>query len=296
MKKSLNIFLLVCLSLLAHAKKQVNNLRVELTKSYTVGEAALLEMNIDFANVTIETAAVNEIKFVMTASGLKDDEKCIQEVQEQFEMATRATANGASITLDGVFEKCKVRQSCNVKVTVQIIIPTKTRVYGTSSFGNVTMKTLVDEARLRCDYGNVVCEGLWSYSNDIVVEFGNLEVWGSNGGKFNVQYGNFALGKLQGSAKISAEFGNIQLSQVTKECPYLDIRAGYGNVELSLDTECSFGLDVKSYYGRVDLDDAIKIARSEKDYTEEIRKGTIGSGSGTLKVEAEFGNVEIDVR
>jgi hypothetical protein len=296
MKKCLNVLILMCMVNALWAKKGDESLIVEVIKKYPANDQSILDMDVSFANLSVNTAQVNEITVVMSASGLIEGDKCKEEVVDHFNQATKAISNGVSVRINGVFERCKTRQSCNVKVYVSITIPLKAAVSGFTNFTNVTMGSFTGPVKLNTDYGNISADGFWAYDNDVKVEFGNIEVKGTNGGKFEVDYGNVELIKLQGSAIVDVEFGNVELDEVLKQCTHLNVRVDYGNVDVVLDGAADYAFDIKSAYGNIDLDDRFKVSFSEKDYTEVLKKGTIGGGSGKLFVDVEFGNVELDVR
>ena len=296
MKKFLSTMFLVCATGLIWANKDDESLIVEVTKKYPANDQSVLELDVSFANLSVTTAQVNEITVVMSASGLIEGDKCKQEVVDHFNQATKSISNGVSVRINGVFERCKTRQSCNVKVYVSVVVPLKASLSGSTSFTNVTLGSLQGSAKLDVDYGNITVDGLWAYDNDLKVEFGNIDAKGTNGGKFEVDYGNVELDKLQGSAMIDVEFGNVELGEVIKQCTHLNIKVDYGNVDVTLENAADYSFDVKSAYGNIDLDERFKTSLSEKDYTEVLKKGTIGGGAGKLFVDVEFGNIDLEVR
>jgi hypothetical protein len=141
-----------------------------------------------------------------------------------------------------------------------------------------------------------VADGLWAYDNELKVEFGNVEIKGTNGGRFDVEYGNIEIGNVQGSAIVDVEFGNIELQKVMAQCTHLNVKAAYGNVDLTLDAAASYTFETHSAYGNISLDSPLKVSMSDKDYTEVTKKGTIGNGSGKLFINVEFGNIDLNVQ
>jgi hypothetical protein len=295
MKKFLSVICCICVLNVMHAKKDVDEIIVEVTKSYAATDQSVLDLDVSFAQVNVTAAAVNEIKVVMTASNIKaDNSRCKSAVVEHFNKATNASGNTVSVNVDGVFDQCKERNSCNISVWVEITIPLKASITGDASFTNVNLGAMQGAAKLHVDYGNIDSKGLWAYDNDLKVEFGNLKISGTNGGNFEAEYGNVEIGQIQGSAIVDVEFGNVEVKHVMTQCTHLNVKVAYGNVDLNLDPSAGYAFEVKSAYGNIDLDGDFKVNFSEKDYAEVFKKGTVGNGSGKLYVKAEFGNIDID--
>lgn len=297
MKKFLSILWCVCLCAMAQAKNIDDETKVEVIKSFAANDQSVLELDLSFVQFTLITAQVNEIKVVMSATNLKDDDgKCKSEVLEHFNQAAKSNGNGVSVKVNGVFDRCKERNSCNVRVNVEITIPLKAAINGEASFTNVKLGAMQGRAKLHVDYGNISSDGMWAYDNDIKVEFGNIDLSGTNGGKFDLEYGNVEIDRIQGSAIVDVEFGNIELKEVLAQCTHLNVKAAYGNVDVYLDKAAGYTFDVKSAYGNIDLDGGFKVNFSDKDYTQVQKRGTVGNGSGKLFVDVEFGNIDLTVR
>jgi hypothetical protein len=162
MKKFLSLISMLCIGLAVSAKDVETEVNLEVIKKYPASDQSMLNLDISFAELSIKYEQVSEITIIMKVTSVPEGSECKQEIFDHFSSATRANGNNVSVKINGVFDSCKERRSCNVKVTVDITMPMKATLDGSTSFSNVQMLSGQGKVKLHSDYGNIQAEGMWA--------------------------------------------------------------------------------------------------------------------------------------
>jgi Putative adhesin len=268
----------------------------EVRKTATVNADFLFNLDINFADVNIQTWDKNQVDVVVkidvSASSEKRANELINGIIVNF--SGESAQVNLSVTLGN--SSCNNKGSESTKVIVEIKMPPGGTLDGKCSFGDFAVTSLNGPCKMTVEYGEFKATNLNSKDNDLKVQFGGCTIQNTNGGDFRIEYGDMDVKKLNGNGDFDAAFGDLEIDLVTNAVKRLDIDMEYGDAEISLARDASFTFSAKSDYGDVDLPDNSKKTSVEKDYTSKNVKGTIGSGgSATLNIKCSFGDVEIDM-
>ncbi|MFN0032555.1 MAG: DUF4097 family beta strand repeat-containing protein [Flavobacteriales bacterium] len=284
---------MLCVSLIATATEEFYK---ETRKTIKVSNTVELDLDISYADINIQTWEQAQMEIVVK---LNVNAKTQQRANEIFESITVNISESESLVgLDvsmGNYS-CSGWSGESYTVTVDVKMPTAGMLDGKVAFGDAHLGEMHGACELRVEYGSLKASWLKASNNDVEIAFGDANIQTTGGGDFSNEYGELNIKKLTGSAEIKSAFGDLEIDLVTTEVKSLDIHIEYGDAEIDLASDASFTFDVRSSYSEVDLPDSAKNTTNEADYTTKHVTGTIGGGGNNkIKIECDFGDVDIDV-
>jgi|JI7StandDraft_1071085.scaffolds.fasta_scaffold142161_2 hypothetical protein len=290
---SFSVIALVLLSGWMHAEVYYKEVR----KSIPVNSDAKLELDVNFADVHIETTNQSQMEIVVKMDVTARDEKRADEMFDNFQVNISESRELVVLSVGTGSWSCnsKGKNSESYTVHVEVKMPLKAVLDGKCAFGDLRIGDMQGACLVNVEYGEMHVNGLWSYENDLKIAFGNAYITGTNGGNFENEYGSLDITLLQGNAEIESSFGDLEIRRVAKECKDLEVKIQYADADIHLALDAGFRFEANSSYGDIDLPSQAKKTFSESDYTNKQMKGTIGNGEGKLDVECDFGDIEIDV-
>ena len=270
----------------------------EIKRNFNVRSNVRLNIDINFANINIQTWDQNTIDIVVKMDVAAKDQSRANELFDAIDVNINEGMDLASLSVSAGNSGCnsnngRSTESSNVRVEVHM--PMNAILDGKCAFGDINITDMKGACELNVEYGDLRVNGLWSYENDVHNSFGDARINGTNGGDFHNEYGKLNIGLLQGNAEIKSSFGDMDIDKVSKQCKNLEIDVEYADADINLDSDAGFRFEANSSYGDIDLPDTAKKTSSENDYTSKEIKGTIGNGEGRLDIECDFGDVEIDI-
>ncbi|MCD8173357.1 MAG: DUF4097 domain-containing protein [Alistipes sp.] len=176
-------------------------------------------------------------------------------------------------------------------------------------YGNVSLAD-AQEANLTLGYGNFTGGAIarmvadTKYSNVKADYIGELDLRGSGYDKYEIGEAvtvhsrsgssDMWIGKLHKKITLpGVKYGNVEIDRVEAGFEFIEITASYSNVRIRF-ADASFEYELKSKYGRLSVDGIQATTRrqiTDQSYSEMI--GTAGSGGPTVKVTANYGNVQL---
>ncbi len=269
----------------------------EVRKNFAVNNNVQLVLDINFADITIQTWDQSQMEIIVKMDVTAKSEERANEMFDSFQVDIAEGKELVSLSVGAGNWSCnsnkKNTESYTVKVEVKM--PLKAVLDGKCAFGDLRIGDMQGACLVDVEYGDMHINGLWSYENDLNIGFGNAYINGTNGGDFKNEYGSLDITLLQGNAEIESSFGDLELRRVAKECKDLEIKVQYADADIHLARDAGFRFEANSSYGDIDLPSEAKKSSSESDYTSKQVKGTIGNGEGKLDVECDFGDIEIDI-
>ncbi len=269
----------------------------EVRKNISVNNNVQLVLDVNFADVTIQTWDQSQMEIVVKMDVMAKSEERANEMFDSFQVDVAEGKELVSLSVGAGNWSCnsnkKNTESYTVKVEVKM--PLKAVLDGKCAFGDLRVGDMQGACLVEVEYGDMHINGLWSYENDLRIAFGNAYINGTNGGDFTNEYGSLEIVLLQGNSEIESSFGDLDLKRVAKECKDLEVKVQYADADIHLASDAGFRFEANSSYGDIDLPSGAKKSSVESDYTNKDVKGTIGNGEGKLDVECDFGDIDIDI-
>jgi hypothetical protein len=286
------LFLFLFLALWAKAEETYYK---EIRRNLTVNENVLLDLDIHFANVDIKTAQGNQLEIVVKMDVSAKNEDRANEMFGSFMVNISEGSDRVGVSVGGGKWSCNSKNSESYQIRVEMIMPLNAVLDGVCTFGDVNIGDMMGACLLNLEYGSARINGLWSYSNDFRVAFGDASINGTNGGFYRNEYGALKLGLLQGNAEIKSSFGDLDISKVAKECKDLEVKVEYADAEIEIAPDAGFRINAESSYGDVELPSSIKTTLIKEDFSGKRIQGTIGSGDGKMDIECDFGDLDVEI-
>lgn len=289
MKATYNFLLalfFVGIASLANAKNEGQDFYKEVRKSFAVNANVILDMDINFGNVTATSWDQNVMEILVKMNVNVKSEKRAEDIFRGVDIAESSSAPRVRVNPGNSNGKNE-----SYDIYVEIKMPRSTSFTGSITFGNFAINSVSGSVKVDVQYGNVSITEALSNDNDIDVQFGNMIVDVCNGGHLTEQYGNIRVGKAKGNLKIQTDFGNVEVRGFTKECKKLDIDCSYGNIEVD-SNGVGIRVEAEVSYGDIDVD-AGKININKEDFSQNA-EGSIGDGNTELELECSFGNIEVN--
>ena len=177
--------------------------------------------------------------------------------------------------LNIIVDKPKLGNNRSIGVSFDIIVPRKTNVECSTSFGSVKLRDICGNVNARTSFSGVECENIEG-SVDLETSYGRIKCR-------NIT-----------STDIDADssFGEIDIACSRQTPPQInaDITTSYGDIEFTAPPGFSGQVDLETSFGsiRTDLPITVKgIINKDKI------KGAVGDGNGKLRLETSFGSIKV---
>lgn len=296
-RSSRRSWIVIVLALLSAVNAHAEMYYKEIRKSVAVNENVTIDLDLNFAEVNIQTWNQASAEIVVKMDVSAKSESRAQEMFENFEVSISESRELVNVRVGSGSWSCgaKGKYTESFTVRVEIRMPLKANLDGKCAFGDVNITDMAGACKIDVEYADARINGLWSYDNDFRIAFGNARINGTNGGDFRNEYGSLEMGLLQGKADIHSSFGDLEIDKVAKECKDLEVKVEYADADIDLAADAGFAFEANSSYGEIDLPAGVKKSFSDSDYTSKRVRGTIGSGDGKLELDCDFGDLELEI-
>jgi hypothetical protein len=150
--------------------------------------------------------------------------------------------------------------------------------------------------------GNLILKA--DYTNANVTEMENLEYNCDYGsieiGRLNTvlgrgDYVNVKLGQVSGNVDLAADYGGIEIEEMTAEAGNVEISTNYTGIKLGYNPSYNFDFQINTEYagvkGREDLEINISREKSSERYYEGYH-GSANSGN-TIRINSDYGSITL---
>lgn len=263
----------------------------EIKKSFAVNANVVLNADINFANLRIETWDKNHMDITVKIDANVKSEKRAEEIYN----CVSIQEGSSSVTIR-VDPKTGWKGNESVSINIEIKMPKGASLTGSQNFGNVTiLNPLVGRVDFDIDYGNFDCGELKNADNELSMSFGNATIGLWSGGDIEVEYGNIKLRDVTGTCDIEDQFGNIDVRSISKGCKKLKIDCEYGNIDVNTGgVGCTFETNVS--YGDIDFGGEYNVTSKETEMFSKKIKGTAGGGGVAISLDCSFGNIDLSFK
>lgn len=180
------------------------------------------------------------------------------------------------------------------------------------SFGGVTIAS-IETGYLQTSYSDITITT--AENIEIKNTFGESEISTVQNLKINQSYGDLNVGTV-GQVSGSVEFADMKIAKLSKSadlslqyCGHADIKemdagvttikikASFSDIRLKLNKSSNFTVDITSKFSDVDNDVKdleLTESKGKDDRFKATYKGKIGKGEGTLTLDLNYGNVDLE--
>ncbi len=271
-----NILILLLVPLLSFANndgglKGKYTKEKNLNKEFSVSKSALLKISNDYGNIDI--TSWNEDRIVMNISikvSGNNEEKVIKKLESidvEFESSSEL------VSAKTIFNKNSGSwwdkwtsgwgNNVNMKINYTVKVPVTNSVSLNNDYGSITLDKIEGNAKINCDYGQIIIGELLADDNYI-----------------NIDYTNNSTIKYMKSGKINADYSDIDIENSDK----VDINADYTQTKFGAVKQLNFNCD----YGGLRIENGGSVY-GDSDYVG-IK---IGSISDELSINSDYGSLGI---
>ncbi len=242
-----------------------------LKKEFQVNRDALLKIGNDYGNLDITSWNENRIvmEISITVSG-NNEEKVIKKLES---IDVNFNASSQMVSAKTTFNKNnnswwdKFTGDWNSKMSMKINYTVKVPVTNSldldNDYGSITLDKIEGNAKINCDYGQIILGELLGDNNYI-----------------NIDYTNNSTIQYMKTGKINADYSDFEVENSDR----VDLNADYTQSKFKSVKSLIYNCD----YGGLRVEDVGKIV-GDSDYV----STKIGSVSRELSIESDYGSIEV---
>ncbi|MCK8520549.1 hypothetical protein M0D21_03155 [Aquimarina sp. D1M17] len=285
-----------------------------LKKEFSVNANALLKISNDYGNLDITAWNENRVVMEITikVSG-NNEEKVIKKLES---IDVEFDASSQMVSAKTVFNKGDKSwwdkwtsgwgNNLNMKINYKVKVPVTNNVDFNNDYGSITLDKIEGDAKINCDYGQIIIGELMGSSNYINIDYtNNSSIRYMKTGKINADYSDFEVGdsdrielnadytqskfKSVKSLSYNCDYGGIRIERggkVSGNSDYVDTKIG------SIDRE----LNIESDYGSIvveSLQPSVKSVSIDTDYTG-ISLGYASGCNFDFTFKSSYGGIKVD--
>ena len=243
-----------------------------LKKEFSVNSDALLKISNDYGNLDITSWDQDKIvmEIIIKVSG-DDEEKVIEKLKSidvEFESSSQM------VSAKTIFDKDKKSwwdkitggwgNNLSMKINYKVKMPVTNKVDLNNDYGSITLDKIEGDAKINCDYGQIILGELLSDNNYI-----------------NIDYTNSSSIKRMKKGTINADYSDYEVGSAD----YIDLVADYTQSKFDNVKELKYNCD----YGGMKIGDAGSVD-GDGDYMDM----KINSISEKLNINSDYGSIRVN--
>lgn len=178
-------------------------------------------------------------------------------------------------TLNIIVDKPKVRNNRCIGVSFDIIVPKKTNIECSTSYGSIKLRDVHANIKGRTSFGSIETEDIEG-SVDLETSYGQIK----------------CRNITSTDIKTRSSFGDIDIACSAATPPEIsaDVVTSYGDIRFTTPPGFAGQVDLETSFGSIktDLPILVKGIINKDKIT-----GAVGKGNGTLRLETSFGSIRI---
>ncbi len=271
-----NIILLLLVPTLIFANdhgdlKGKYNKEKTLKKEFNVSKDALLKISNDYGNLDItswnENRIVMEINIKVSGNSEEKVIKKLESIDVEFDSSSQMVSAKTVFNKDNDSWWGKWSSGWNnnlsMKINYTVKVPVTNSIDLNNDYGNINLDKIEGNAKINCDYGQIILGELLADNNYI-----------------NIDYTNNSSIKYMKSGKINADYSDFEIGNSDR----IELNADYTQSKFKSVKRLSYNCD----YGGIRIEEGGKIVGSS-DYV----NTKIGTVSKELNIESDYGSLEI---
>ncbi|UCF43478.1 MAG: DUF4097 family beta strand repeat protein [Planctomycetota bacterium] len=224
-----------------------------------------------FGSITVRGANVATCDVTAEITVQAPTEKEAQEIAENVKITLESI--GKTLTLD--VEKPKLKNNRSVGVSFDITVPEQTNLECATSFGKIKLNDIDGNVKARTGFAAIDTDDIQ----------GSVQL--------ETSYGRVTCRRITPTELLArSSFGAIDIvcSPQTKPEINADIETSFGEIDFVAPPNFSGRVELETSFGSIDTDLPLTIKGS---LSEDKIKGTIGDGSGSLRLKTSFGSINL---
>ncbi len=313
-----NIILLLLVPTLIFANdgdlKGKYNKEKTLKKEFSVNRDALLKISNDYGNLDItswnENRIVMEINIKVSGNNEEKVIKKLESIDVEFDASPQMVSAKTIFNKDSDSWWGKWSSSWNnntsMKINYIIKVPVTNNIDLNNDYGNITLDKIEGNAKINCDYGQIILGELLADNNYINIDYtNNSSITYMKSGKINADYSDFEIGDSE-RIELNADYTQSKFKSVKRlnfNCDYGGIRVeNGGKITGSSDYvstkigNVSQELNIESDYGSLEiyaLQPSFKSVTIDTDYTR-INIGYENGCNFDFSIKTSYGGINLD--
>lgn len=288
----------------------MDNEKFERSEEHTVSALGIEAIDVDtlFGSVTVEGTETDDFHITAKLTARAPSVEEAEEIARQTEIKIEPDGG----TLKIYIEHPHLKSNRSVGVSFDIIMPKSMAAKIESSFGGVTISDIDADVKAETSFAEIDCSDITGLV-DLKTSYGEIKCYNidSNLVKAHTSFSSITCRDVTGKIDLNTSYGSIYCRGLTSsqieahssfgsidiECsgqtgpePQVDISTSYGSIELEVPSNFTGTIDAKTSFGSIET--RLPVAVSGEIGKDRVR-GTVGTGSGRLKLETSFGSIKI---
>ncbi|WP_108808852.1 hypothetical protein [Aquimarina spinulae] len=285
-----------------------------LKKDFSVNADALLKISNDYGNLDITSWNENRIVMEITikVSG-NNEEKVIKKLES---IDVEFDSSSQMVTAKTTFNKNNSswwdkwtsgwNNNMNMKINYTVKVPVTNSVDFNNDYGSITLDKIKGNAKINCDYGQIIIGELLGDNNYINIDYtNNSTISYMKNGKINADYSDFEVGngdkidlnadytqskfKSIKNLNYNCDYGGIRIEnggKIIGHSDYVNTKFGSISEELSIDSDYG-SIEVRS------LQPTFKNVTIKTDYTS-VNIGYEDGCTFDFAIKTSYGGIKLD--
>lgn len=241
-------------------------------------------------SITIEGIDTNECHVLAKISVRAKTEARAAEIADQIEILIAPTPSGLEIRAD----KPRI-SNVSISINYEITVPGQTSIVCSSSSGSINVKDIEGNVNARTSSGSVRCDNLLGDTATLGTSSGSVHL---KNAKLNTCRLQTSSGSIHGheidcpdiKANVSSGSITIVCAQTTPPELKADLQTSSGSVNLTAPQNYAGQVDLSSSSGSVSTDLPVTV---QGKISKKHLVGTVGQGSGTIRLKSSSGSVRL---
>lgn len=224
--------------------------------------------NTDFGDVNIVGEQTDRCRVTAHVKVQAETMEMAVEITNQIEVKLVPSQQG----IEAVINRPQKKSDYSASVDLTIYLPSEVDLDIKTSYGDIEISNI---------QGNMKAD----------TSFGDLNATQVTGAvKLNTSYGDIRCSEIQSSLlEMDTSFGDVAVSGLQSKSPLTaKINTSYGNIDFACPAEFGGQVEMETHFGKIQTQKAITI---KGQASQEQLSGTIGTGSGLVKLQTSFGDI-----
>lgn len=253
-----------------------------INKEYTIKPNGMLTVNNKYGKVHIVTSVRTTTTIKVEISADADDNRSQETIDN---ITVQFTESAENVVASTVFHGNKVGRGVkNFSIDYTIEMPLNVKLDITNKFGDFYLNATESSLLLNLQYGDGKVGTAGGAENNLMVEFGKLNVDVLKKANVNVSYSDFVNEKAN-LLNLKSRFSNVTLSQVGS----LTLNSQYDKIKISAIGK----LDAENKFTDMRISKLTQELVLDNEYGD-VEIDQIAKGFTTISAESSFSEVELE--